>query len=159
MKNNPFLKAEQKSRVARQNSTVEQTAEEPSLRPDPVEPETNPAHTSLPESELQVVVSEEEEKKPVQEPEIKEKAAAETVAPAEQPQSPDVKVRVDKSLGARYMEKFERKKMVETRSVNLPTRITPSCSKAMDDLIEQGKIKSKNDLINTLLEFYLFGGE
>ena len=43
----------------------------------------------------------------------------------------------------------------ETRSKRVQVVIKPSTNKALDALVRQGKIKSKNDLINFLLEDFL----
>lgn len=43
----------------------------------------------------------------------------------------------------------------ETRSKRIQIVIKPSVNKALDRLVRQKKIKSKNDLVNFLLESYI----
>jgi len=56
------------------------------------------------------------------------------------------------NLASVYAEK--KKKMPQTRSVRLQVVVTPAISERLDKLVESREIRSKNDLINFLLESY-----
>lgn len=57
------------------------------------------------------------------------------------------------SLAEIYKEKFQ--PVAEKRTERIQIVVTPTIAKKLDDLVAAGKIKSKNDLINFLLEGYL----
>lgn len=51
---------------------------------------------------------------------------------------------------------YERAHMaVENRSKRVQLLVKPSVNDALDRMVEEGKIKSKNDLVNFLLESYI----
>ena len=54
---------------------------------------------------------------------------------------------------------YEAKKRAEpeARNVRLQAVITPTLNDKLNEMVAAGKIKSKNDLINFLLERYFFG--
>ena len=56
------------------------------------------------------------------------------------------------NLASVYAEK--KKNLPQTRSVRLQVVITPAISERLDKLVENREIRSKNDLINFLLESY-----
>ena len=57
------------------------------------------------------------------------------------------------------VEEYKKNTRYERRNVKINAMITPSLSKKMDDSLEKGEIRSKNDLINQLLEMYYAEGE
>lgn len=55
----------------------------------------------------------------------------------------------------RYYEQNIYRPSYETRSKRVNLVIKPTLNSALDKMVEEGKIKSKNDLINFLLENYI----
>lgn len=90
------------------------------------------------------------QKQPVPETKAQEPAAQQK-APAEEEKEPATAV--NKSLADIYEGKLQQ--APEARTVRIQAVVTPSISKKLDELASKGKIKSRNDLINFLLEGYL----
>jgi len=56
-------------------------------------------------------------------------------------------------------EEYRKKTRYERRNVNINAMITPTLAEKMDAALANGEIRSKNDLINQLLEMYFADGE
>lgn len=89
--------------------------------------------------------------KPVAEPKVDVKPVQET--PAAQTEQKEVVSGGTQSLAEIYREKFQ--PAAEKRTERIQIVVTPTISKKLDELVRNEKIKSKNDLINFLLEGYL----
>lgn len=90
------------------------------------------------------------------EPVVQEAApVVEPVAEASEPAKPETAETAQevKSLVEVYASELMETK--EPRSVRIQAVVTPSIGKKLDALVAQGKIRSKNDLINFLLKEYL----
>ena len=70
------------------------------------------------------------------------------------------KERQEKNKPTNYIvEEYKKNTRYERRNVKINAMITPSLSKKMDESLEKGEIRSKNDLINQLLEMYYAEGD
>lgn len=74
--------------------------------------------------------------------------------PAAQPEMKEVEgSQANKGLAQIYAAKLQQ--APEARSVRIQAVVTPSTAQKLDEAVSKGKIKSRNDLINFLLEGYL----
>lgn len=106
-------------------------------------------------------VDTEPEQKMAQEPAASAEPIADSSAPVKMEQEPVVVPPEQKdpvpgsgqSLAEIYREKFQ--PADEKRTERIQIVVTPTVSRKLDELVRDRKIKSKNDLINFLLEGYL----